>query len=235
MESTNRLTSDPLTSQNLTSQSLTGRLLAIDSLLDHVQAAPARLGRTRLISIDGPAGSGKSTLADRFAARAEARGLHTRVLHMDDLYDGWAGAVRGFALLRDHVLTRLADGREGRYRRYDWNTSAYAELHLVPVTIDLLIVEGVTSCDRDADTWQSLKVWIETTNEVRLDRGIERDGEALRDHWLEWMRWERDHFATENTRARANLVVDGDPDVPHSPEQELIAKSVNLPHDSAAS
>jgi uridine kinase len=225
MESTDRLTSEPVTNDPLT----------IDNLLDHVQSTPARLGRTRLISIDGPAGSGKSTLADRFAARAEARGLHTLVLHMDDLYDGWDGAVRGFGLLRDHVLKRLADGREGRYRRYDWNTGTYAELHVVPVTLDLLIVEGVTSGDRDADPWQSLRVWIETSNEVRLDRGIERDGEALRDQWLEWMRWERDHFATENTRLRAHVIVDGDPAVPHAPETELIIKSINLTHDSAAS
>ncbi|MFC9694523.1 uridine kinase [Kribbella sp. NPDC056951] len=209
--------------------------LTLDSLLDHVQAAPPRLGRTRLISVDGPAGSGKSTLAARFEARANNRGLNTFVIHMDDLYDGWAGAERGFALLRDHVLQRLSDGREGRYRRYDWNTGAYAELHVVPVTVDLLVVEGVTSCDRDADGWQSLRLWIETTNEVRLDRGIERDGEALRDHWLEWMRWERDHFATQSTRDRAHVVVDGNPDVPHDPTVELVAKSVALPHDSAAS
>jgi uridine kinase len=210
--------------------------LTIDSLLDHVQAAPARLGRTRLISVDGPAGSGKTSLAERIAARAEARGLHTLVLHMDDLYEGWTGAVRGFGLLRDHVLRRLADGREGRYRRYDWNLGAYAELHIVPVTLDLLIVEGVTSADRDADQWQSLRVWIETTNEVRLDRGIARDGEALRDHWLDWMRWERDHFALENTRARADVIVDGNPSVPHSPETELVTTSIRLaPHDSAAS
>ncbi|MEU0095437.1 hypothetical protein [Kribbella sp. NPDC006257] len=223
MESTDRLTSEPVTP------------LTIDSLLDHVQTTPARLGRTRLISIDGPAGSGKSTLAARFAARAEARDLHTLIIHMDDLYDGWDGAVRGFGLLRDHVLKRLADGREGRYRRYDWNVGAYAELHVVPVTLDLLIVEGVTSADRDADPWQSLRVWIETSNEVRLDRGIARDGEALRDRWLDWMRWERDHFAAEHTRARANVVVDGSPSVPHDPELELIAKAVNLVHDSAAS
>jgi uridine kinase len=211
-------------------------ILTIDSLLDHVQAGPAQLGGTWLISIDGPAGSGKSTLADRFAARAEARGLHTQILHMDDLYDGWDGAVRGFALLRDHVLKRIADGREGRYRRYDWHQRAYAELHLVPATLDLLIVEGVTSADREADPWQSLRVWIETSNEVRLDRGIERDGEALRDRWLDWMRWERDHFAAEDTRARAHVIVDGDPSTPHDTTVELVAKSVALPpHDSAAS
>ncbi|ADB34483.1 hypothetical protein Kfla_5472 [Kribbella flavida DSM 17836] len=213
----------------------TPTVLTVDSLLDHVQAGPARLGRTRLIGIDGPAGSGKTTLATRFAARAEARGLRCQVLHMDDLYDGWDGAVRGFGLLRDHVLQRMADGREGRYRRYDWGLNAYAELHVVPTTLDLLIVEGVTSCDRDAAGWQSLRIWVETSNDVRLGRGIERDGEALRDRWLDWMRWERDHFAGQRTRDRAHVIVDGNPAVEHAPETELVTKSVHFDHDSAAS
>lgn len=209
-------------------------ILTIDSLLDHVQAAPPRLGRTRLISVDGPAGSGKTTLAAHIAEHAELRGLNTLVLHMDDLYDGWDGATRGFGLLRDHVLKRLADGREGRYRRFDWIQNTYAELHVVPATVELLIVEGVTSADREADPWQSLRIWVETSNEVRLDRGIERDGEALRDRWLEWMRWERDHFTTENTRARAHIIVDGDPTTPHIPETQLVTKSVTLPHPDTA-
>jgi uridine kinase len=211
--------------------------LPIDGLLDRVQAAPARLGRIRLISVDGPAGSGKSTLAARLADRAEARGLKVLVLHMDDLYDGWDGATRGFGLLRDHVLSRLAEGSEGRYRRYDWNLGTYAERHVVPVSMDLLIVEGVTAADRGAEPWPSLRIWIETSNDVRLDRGIDRDGEALRDRWLDWMRWERDHFAAENTRERADVIVDGDPSVPHDPALELVAKVVRLasPNSSAAS
>ncbi|TDW86826.1 uridine kinase [Kribbella pratensis] len=210
--------------------------LTIDSLLDNVQADVPRLGRTRLIGIDGPAGSGKTTVAAALEARAKARDLNTYVIHMDDLYDGWAGAERGFALLRDHVLQRLADGREGRYRRYDWYQGAYAELHVVPNTVDLLIVDGVTACDRDAAHWQALRLWVETSNEVRLDRGIERDGEALRDHWLEWMRWERDHFAEQATRSRAHVIIDGNPSVPFDPALELVTKSVALPpHDSAAS
>jgi uridine kinase len=211
--------------------------LPIDGLLARVQAAPARLGRIRLISVDGPAGSGKSTLAARLADRAEARGLSVLVLHMDDLYDGWDGAARGFGLLRDHVLSRLAEGREGRYRRYDWNLRAYAERHVVPVSMDLLIVEGVTAADRGAEPWPSLRIWIETSNDVRLDRGIDRDGEALRDRWLEWMRWERDHFAAENTRERADVIVDGNPAVPHDPALELVAKVVRLasPNTPAAS
>ena len=51
--------------------------LTIDSLLDNVQAGAPRLGRTRLIGIDGPAGSGKTTVAAALEARAKARDLNT--------------------------------------------------------------------------------------------------------------------------------------------------------------
>ncbi|HET6738807.1 MAG TPA: hypothetical protein VFH76_07735, partial [Kribbella sp.] len=62
------------------------------------------------------------------------------------------------------------------------------------------------------------------------------DGEPLRDHWLEWMRWERDHFAEQGTRSRAHVIVDGDPATPFDPALELVTTSVALPpHDSAAS
>src|SRR6266508_261756 len=199
-------------------------LLRLGTLLDRVTADSPRLGPTRLICVDGPAGSGKSTLARRIADEAEARGLSVRVLRMDDLYEGWDGAERGFSLLRDHVLARIAGGLEGRYRRYDWHSGAYAERHVVPADLDLLIVEGVTSADRGVEPWPSLRIWVETTNTIRLERGIERDGEALRDRWLDWMRWERDHFATERTRQRADLIVDGAPEVPHDPEQEIVVK-----------
>ena len=200
-------------------------VVRLDAVLDRVMTQPPRLGSTRLICVDGPAGSGKTTVAERLATRASVRALRYRVLHMDDLYDGWDGATRGFALLRDHVLARIAEGQEGRYRRYDWEADAYAELHIVPADLDLLIVEGVTSADRGVDPWASLTIWVEVSNALRLDRGIERDGEALRDRWLDWMRWERDHFAEERTGSRAGLVVDGAPVVPHDPETEIVVRS----------
>jgi uridine kinase len=200
-------------------------LLRLDALLDRVTAAPPQLGATRLVCVDGPAGSGKTVLAARIAAGAADRGLSVQVLHMDDLYEGWDGADRGFALLRDHVLTRIAGGLEGRYRRYDWEARAYAEKHAVPADLDLLVVEGVTSADRGVEPWPSLRIWVETTNTVRLERGIDRDGEALRDRWLDWMRWEREHFAAEETRERADLVVDGSPTTPHDPEREIVVKT----------
>ncbi|WP_328992187.1 AAA family ATPase [Kribbella sp. NBC_01245] len=200
------------------------KTITYDRLIEQVLAAPPQLGETRLICVDGPAGSGKTTVAERFAKAAEARGLRVQVVHMDDLYDGWDGAERGFGLLRDHVLARLAKGLEGRYRRYDWIAGAYAEVHLVPATVELLIVEGVTSADRGAEPWPSLRIWVETDNALRLERGIERDGEGMRDRWLEWMRWERDHFAAERTRDRADLIVDG---AGQATEAELVLKETS--------
>jgi uridine kinase len=197
-------------------------VVSFDALVDRVKAGPPGLGATRLICVDGPAGSGKTTVAERLATTATRRGLTVLLLHMDDLYDGWDGAVRGFGLLRDHVLARIAAGQEGRYRRYDWHAGTYAERHTVPAGLDVLIVEGVTSADRGVEPWPSLRIWVETSNAFRLDRGIERDGEALRDRWLDWMRWERDHFAEQGTRSRADLVVDGAPTVPHDPETEIV-------------
>jgi uridine kinase len=199
-------------------------LIRYADLVEQVMAAPPRLGPVRLICVDGPAGSGKSTVASRLA---DAAPPPVQVINMDDLYEGWDGAERGFALLRDHVLARVAQGLEGRYRRYDWVAERYAELRRIQPE-GLLIVEGVTAADRGVEPWPSLRIWVETTNAIRLDRGIERDGEALRDRWLDWMRWERDHFAIENTRDRADLIVDGSPSLPHDPDSEIVVKTSRL-------
>lgn len=169
------------------------------AVLDRLHAAPARLGPTRLLCIDGPAGSGKTTLAGAVAERSGAR-----VVRMDDLYPGWSGLFT----VEPHVLgilEPLASGEPGRYRRYDWTADAYAEEHLVEPA-DLLVLEGVGAGNRRWAGWASLLVWVETSDEVRFVRGLERDGEEARPHWVAWMGDEERLFAAEGTRDRADLV-----------------------------
>ena len=50
----------------------------------------------------------------------------------------------------------------------------------------------------------------------------ERDGEAYRPHWERWASQEAAHFAADGTRNRADLRVDGAPDVEHDPATEII-------------
>jgi uridine kinase len=175
------------------------------SLAELVRAAPPRLGAVRLVVVDGPAGSGKSTVADRLAAALGA----APVVHMDDLYDGWAGLGGDvWHRLREQVLQPLAAGRPGRFRRYDWHEGRFADWREVPLG-PVVVVEGVGSAARPVEPLPSVRVWVEAPPELRLRRGIERDGEALRAQWLAWTERELAHFAADGTLDRADVLVDG--------------------------
>jgi len=172
-----------------------------------VRTAP-RLGRVRLVCVDGPAGSGKTTAAARVEALLARRGHGVAVVHLDDLYDGWDG-LEGtlWPRLSAQVLEPLRRGRPGRFQRYDWSTGAFADWVDVPVA-DVLVVEGCGSARREADEVASLRVWVAAPDDLRLARGLARDGAAARDHWTAWMADERAHFARERTRERADLRID---------------------------
>jgi uridine kinase len=172
-------------------------------VLDLATTRGPTLGETRLISVDGPAGSGKSTLAACLATLDPA----ARVVHMDDLYDGWNGLDTVSRQLST-LVRPLALGRPGFYRRYDWHRAAFVE------TVDvapprLLVLEGVGSGRAELSTMITVLVWVTAPRPLRRARGLTRDGEALAPQWDGWMRQEDAHFAGQRTEERADVVVDG--------------------------
>jgi len=158
------------------------------------------LGDGRLVCIDGPAGSGKTTLAAALAQVSDAP-----VLHMDDHYEGWAGLGDAPARLRTHVLRPLSGGRPGHYHRFDWTTDRWAERHTV-VPAPLLVIEGVGSGALELGAYCTVLVWVEAERDVRLARGLARDGEPMRPFWEQWLEDEAALHARERTRDRADLV-----------------------------
>ena len=179
-----------------------------DTLAERVLAAAPRLGRVRLVAVDGPAGSGKTTLAGALVDELAGRGVGTAVLHLDDLYDGWTGLEGSlWPRLSAQVLEPLRRGRPGRYQRYDWDAGAFDGWVDVPVP-GVLVLEGRGSARREAETLVVLTVWVEAPPELRLERGLARDGEAARPHWERWMRDEAEHFARERTAERADVRLD---------------------------
>jgi uridine kinase len=172
-------------------------------VLDLVRSRPATLGRGRLVSIDGPAGAGKTTLADEVAALAPG----AFVVHMDDLYEGWDGLPEVSRQLAG-LLRPLADRLPGSYRRYDWHAREFAETVTVEPT-DLLVLEGVGSGCRMQDDLIGVLVWVDAPYDLRMRRGIDRDGEDFAPHWKAWAEAEQAVFAQHRTRERADLVVDG--------------------------
>ncbi|MCD4526111.1 uridine kinase [Nocardioides sp. cx-173] len=152
--------------------------------------------------IDGPAGSGKTTLARTVASLAEAP-----VVQMDDLYDGWDGLPRVTDQL-DRLLLPLAEGVAGSYRRYDWGRQEYAETVTV-APAPLLVLEGVGAGSLAHAARCTVLAWVEAPDDLRLQRGLTRDGPEVEQQWRRWMRTEAEHFAEQRTRDRADVIVDG--------------------------
>lgn len=160
------------------------------------ESRPPTLGTGRLVCIDGPAGSGKTTLASALSAPT---------VHMDDLFQGWAGLDDVDRVVLG-ILTPLAEGRAGRYRRWDWAADRPAEEHVVPPG-PLLVLEGVASGNHAWSELCTVLVFLDSDPTTRLARGMTRDGEQMRERWEKWMVDEQTVFDREGTRARADLVV----------------------------
>jgi len=175
---------------------------------------PPRRRPPLVIAIDGPAGAGKTTLSHHLAPlltweddsgyRREAT-----IVHLDDLYDGWAdGPAGGARRVADQVLKPLAKRKPGRYHRYDWHRGQFAEPHDVPA-VPFLIVEGsgAGAGVAEAPKLPTVLVWLDADDPERIARVLARDGEDLREELEAWVAAEQAHFAADRTRQRADLVL----------------------------
>jgi len=157
---------------------------------------------TRWVGIDGKGAAGKTTLAGAVAeALADAV-----VVHVDDFarpsVETWE---------RDRfvaqVLAPLAAGRPARYERWDWGSDASAGWAEVPAGVPV-VVEGVSSTDVRLGVPWDVTLWVEVPDEVRLARALERDGEAMREQWVErWMPAEDAYEAAQRPQDRVDAVV----------------------------
>jgi uridine kinase len=192
---------------------VTARLPSVDAVATDIARsvldAPPTLGVDRLVCVDGPAGSGKTTLADALErCLRETHRVKVQLVHMDDVFGGWSGLGEGMQMVAADVVAPLRRGEAGRFRPFDWHLDSRVEERVVE-PCDVLIVEGVGSGNTAYADDVTCLVWVEAPSVVRLERGVARDGEHMRDRWLAWRLEEDAIFARERTRERADVVVDG--------------------------
>ncbi|WFF04445.1 hypothetical protein [Micromonospora sp. WMMD964] len=192
-------------------------------LARRVLAGPARLGRTRLVAVDGPSGAGKSRFAARLAdALAALPGGRPPVVHTDDLLDGWDDQVTFWPRLDEWVLAPLREGRPGAYRRYSWVRQGFLPRPVpVPVT-SVLVLEGVSAARSVIGPELTLAVFVTAPAPLRLTRAVARDGPEILPELRRWHVGEQAHFATDDTAARADLLVDGAPVLSHDADRYYV-------------
>ncbi len=162
-----------------------------------------RLGRTRLIGVDGRSGSGKTWLAGRLASP-----LGAPVIHMDDLYPGWDGPGRAAGVLADWVIEPLARGEPARWRRFDWDSMSYAEWHTTEPA-DVVILEGCGSIRSALAGGYAARIWVEAPTAARQRRLRARpDWAAYAPHAHRWAELEEQLYRIEHTRQHCDIIVD---------------------------
>ncbi|WP_139378306.1 uridine kinase family protein [Mesobacillus jeotgali] len=172
---------------------------------------------TLLIGVDGCGGSGKSTLARML--KEELPGV--TVVHKDDFYlpsslliidepaNKPIGADFDWQRLLDQVLDPLSKDQDGHYQRYDWDSDNMAEFHTVPAG-GIVIIEGVYSTRQELEHYYDWKIWVDCPREMRLARGIQRDGEEARAMWEDnWMVGEDLYVQQQKPYERADIVILG--------------------------
>lgn len=178
----------------------------LGSVVDAIRSSTAPTGMsTNVVAIDGPGGAGKSSLAERLATD-----LGARIVHTDD-FASWDNPIDWWPDLIERVLKPLAEGQTIRYTPTPWGWPARDEIVFEPG--EFLILEGVTASREAFRPYLAYSIWIETPRELRLKRGVERDGEGMREQWVEGMAVEDRYVEREDPTDHADLVLPGDRDL----------------------
>jgi uridine kinase len=152
-----------------------------------------------LYAIDGPAGAGKTTFAAKLEAELSVDGT-VRVIHMDDLYNGWENALSNpLAEILDRISTAHIAGRDFVIKIFNWHTMAFDREERITPT-DYLIIEGVGAAQQIVRETGAITYWLDIEPEIGLQRVLDRDGALLEAQMRQWQVDQNKHFARDETR-----------------------------------
>ena len=176
----------------------------VELIADIARRSPA--AGVHIIGVDGPSGAGKSTLA-----RLVAGALGAPIVEIDD-FVSWNDFAGWWPRFEAEVVRPLLDGLDATYQVRDWGDDEFGDTLAGWKTVrwhPFVVVEGVTCTRAAVAAALACRVWVETPPDERLRRGIARDGESHRPLWNRWQLVEDRFFTADDTRSRADVIVDG--------------------------
>jgi uridine kinase len=183
-------------------------VLEYNPLIEQITVATLKLTEsgmaTPIILIDGRAGSGKSTLADKIQNELFRQGESMpRIIHMDDLYEGWNGLAAGAEYLQRFILSPLLTKQTASWQEYNWETDSRDCWREFSGGTPL-IIEGCGALNQYTSSIAQLSIWLEVDEETRRKRWLERDGDAFNEYFDIWAAQELDFIAREKSPTLAD-------------------------------
>jgi energy-coupling factor transporter ATP-binding protein EcfA2 len=162
---------------------------------------------TPIVLIDGRSGSGKTSFAKSLQNQLFVAGESSpRVIHMDDLYNGWHGLQAGSDYLARLILGIIKSGKTASWQEFDWaagnRSGAWREFEGGTP----LIIEGCGSLSAASAEFAHLTIWLETDAAVRKQRWDAREPEAHSNFWPIWAAQEEEFYAREKSATIADFV-----------------------------
>lgn len=159
---------------------------------------------SRIICIDGCGGAGKTTFATKLSSELN----NCPIIHTDD-FASWEEPLSWYTRMKDQVLKPLSENTKAYYQKYDWGKRKLTKwISIEPQSF--IIIEGVSSCRIDFRPYISYGIFIETNQDLRLQRGLDRDGEHMKEQWLKWMKEEALYLKEHQPQKFANLIISGE-------------------------
>ena len=189
-------------------QATNDQLALIEKLSSQVLELIDRGNQTPIILIDGKAGSGKSTFAESLQQQLFRDGESApRVIHMDNIFEGWGGLALGSDYMVRFILQPLARRETASWQDWSWvknQRSSWREFSGGTP----LIIEGCGSLTERSKELADTSIWLEANEETRRERWIQRERHLEKFDF--WAAQELDFYAREKSKSLADLVVKTD-------------------------
>lgn len=181
------------------------QLALIEKISSQVLDLIDRGNQTPIILIDGRAGSGKSTFAENLQQQLFRDGESApRVIHMDNIFEGWEGLSLGSDYLVRFILNPLSRLETASWQDWSWvrnERSSWREFSGGTP----LIVEGCGSLTERSKEHADICIWLEASEKVRRERWIQRERHL--DKFDFWAAQELDFYAREKSKSLADTVL----------------------------